>query len=175
MYGETGNSQFTKNTYLKFERGGLNMSIITGKEILKPYLKKTTGYIKSLLSAQHVEMDDGKSLQTAVDEIYNNLMPTAWTKLGTCAGLTCYYKYNSFMCQVRVVGSLDGSMFIAWHPYPIGTLPTQCRPSELLYSDMSGDTLLFEVAANGVVSITSRAPLTGSSTYWNATITYFII
>ena len=49
------------------------MAIITGKEILRPYLKKTTGYIKSLLSAQHVEMDDGQSLQTAVDEINNNL------------------------------------------------------------------------------------------------------
>lgn len=49
------------------------MSILTGKQILNPYIKKATGYIKSLLSSQHVEMKDGKTLQTAVDEINNNL------------------------------------------------------------------------------------------------------
>ena len=50
------------------------MSILTGKQVLKPYIKKATGYIKSLLSSQHVEMNDGKTLQTAFDEINNNLM-----------------------------------------------------------------------------------------------------
>lgn len=50
------------------------MSILTGKQVLKPYIKKTTGYIKSLLSSQHVEMKGGKTLQTAVDEINNNLI-----------------------------------------------------------------------------------------------------
>ena len=49
------------------------MSILTGKQVLKPYIKKATGYIKSLLSSQHVEMDNGKTLQSAVDEINNNL------------------------------------------------------------------------------------------------------
>ncbi|MCB7303117.1 hypothetical protein NE683_02000 [Bariatricus massiliensis] len=49
------------------------MSILTGKQVLKPYIKKTTGYIKSLLSAQHVEMNNGITLQSAVDEINNNL------------------------------------------------------------------------------------------------------
>lgn len=49
------------------------MAILTGKEIIRPYIKKSAGYIKSLLSAKHVEMDDGKTLQTTVDEINNNL------------------------------------------------------------------------------------------------------
>lgn len=49
------------------------MSILDGKQVLKPYIKKTTGYIKSLLSSQHVEMKDGKTLQTTVEEIDNNL------------------------------------------------------------------------------------------------------
>lgn len=50
------------------------MSVSTGKQVLKPYIKKTTGYVKSLLSSQHVEMKNGKTLQTAVDEINGNLI-----------------------------------------------------------------------------------------------------
>lgn len=49
------------------------MSILTEKQILKPYIKKATGYIKSLLSAQHVEMNNGITLQSTVDQINNNL------------------------------------------------------------------------------------------------------
>ena len=38
------------------------MAVLTEKQILKPYIKKATGYIKSLLSAQHVEMNNGSPL-----------------------------------------------------------------------------------------------------------------
>lgn len=49
------------------------MSILTGTETIKPYIKRASGYIKSLLSSQHVVMKNGETLQTAVDEINNNL------------------------------------------------------------------------------------------------------
>lgn len=49
------------------------MAILTGKEIIKPYIKKSAGYIKSLLSSKHVEMDDGNTLQTTINDINNNL------------------------------------------------------------------------------------------------------
>ena len=49
------------------------MAVLTGKNVFKPYIKKTTGYIKSLLSSQHVEMDNGKTLQFTIDEISNIL------------------------------------------------------------------------------------------------------
>lgn len=49
------------------------MAVLTGKNVLKPYIKKATGYIKSLLSSQHVEMDNGKTLQFTIDEISNIL------------------------------------------------------------------------------------------------------
>lgn len=49
------------------------MAILTDKQIIRPFIKKSSGYIKSLLSSQHVEMNDGKTLQTAVDEINNYL------------------------------------------------------------------------------------------------------
>lgn len=49
------------------------MSILSGKEVIKPYIKKATGYIKSLVSSQHVEMNDGKTLQAAVDELDGKL------------------------------------------------------------------------------------------------------
>lgn len=49
------------------------MAIIAGKEILRPYIKKAAGYIKSLISSQHVEMSDGMTLQSAIDKINNNL------------------------------------------------------------------------------------------------------
>lgn len=59
------------------------MSILTEKQILKPYIKKATGYIKSLLSAQHVEMNNGITLQSAVDEIHNNLIDSVIERGGT--------------------------------------------------------------------------------------------
>lgn len=49
------------------------MSILTGMEILRPYIKKATGYKKSLLSSQHVQMSSGITLQTSIDEISNSL------------------------------------------------------------------------------------------------------
>ena len=49
------------------------MAVLAEKQVLKPYIKKAAGYIKSLLSAQHVEMNNGITLQSAVDEINNNL------------------------------------------------------------------------------------------------------
>lgn len=112
-----------------------NMSIITGNEIIKPYIKKATGYIKSLLSAQHVEIENGATLQTAIDEIDNNLaavssqlVPSARTQIGSFAGLGCYCMYNNFMCQITIDGSLDGSTLNAWTRYKIATLPKGCAP-----------------------------------------------
>ena len=52
------------------------MAVLAEKQVLKPYIKKAAGYIKSLLSAQHVEMNNGITLQSAVDEIHNNLYET---------------------------------------------------------------------------------------------------
>lgn len=49
------------------------MAILTGKQVLRPFIRKTAGYIKSLLSSDHVEMEDGKTLQTAVEDITSEL------------------------------------------------------------------------------------------------------
>lgn len=69
------------------------MSILTEKQILKPYIKKATGYIKSLLSAQHVEMKDGKTLQTSLDEINSNLGYEFGSKsIGAGSNEMGYYK-----------------------------------------------------------------------------------
>lgn len=62
------------------------MAILTGKEILRPYIKKTTGYIKSLISSQHVEMNNGITLQSTIDGININLI---------------YEEYNSGVWHVR--------------------------------------------------------------------------
>ena len=159
------------------------MSIITGNEIFTPYIKKAAGYIKSLLSAHHVEMDNGKTLQTTIDDIDNSLTtiknqltPTVRTRIGALAGLECYYIHNSFMCQVTIDGSLDGSTFNAWTRYKIATLPKGCAPSySTITVDMSGDTLYFEVATDGNIYIGSRSYVSGSKTYWSGTTTYFIV
>lgn len=151
------------------------MAILTGKQILKPYFKKASGYIKSLLSSQHVEMNDGRTLQTTIDTLNKNLTVSKWIYLGSVGGLQVHYKYNDFMCQIVVDGSLDGSTFVAWHSYQVGTLPEGCRPVDtpIIYSDMSGDTLLLEVKQNGYVGISSRASFSGSTTYWNTSTMFF--
>ena len=70
------------------------MSILTGKQVLKPYIKKTTGYIKSLLSSQHVEMNNGITLQSNVDQINNNLTLLN-NKLGKIEDkITSYHTFN---------------------------------------------------------------------------------
>lgn len=38
------------------------MAVLAEKQVLKPYIKKVAGYIKSLLSAQHVQMNNGSPL-----------------------------------------------------------------------------------------------------------------
>lgn len=66
------------------------MPIITGKEILRPYLKIASGYIKSLLPAQHVEMDNGKSLQISIDEINQNFTNNPIKESGLYNGQSYY-------------------------------------------------------------------------------------
>lgn len=159
------------------------MAILAGKEIIKPYIKKSTGYIKSLLSAQHVEMKKGKTLQTSIDEIDTNLetissqlTPSARTRIGSFAGLGCYCMYNNFICQVTIDGSLDGSPLNAWTRNKIATLPKGCAPSYgTITVDMSGDTLYFEVTSDGNVYVASRDYVSNSKTYWSGTTTYFIV
>lgn len=49
------------------------MALLTGKQVLRPFLRKTAGYVKALLSSDHVEMNNGDTVQMAVDEINDNL------------------------------------------------------------------------------------------------------
>lgn len=49
------------------------MSILVGKQVLRPFIRKASGYVKSLLSSEHVEMNSGSTLQETMNEITNNL------------------------------------------------------------------------------------------------------
>lgn len=49
------------------------MALLPETKILKPYIKKAGGYIKSLLSSHHVKMDDDTTLQTTIDTLRLNL------------------------------------------------------------------------------------------------------
>ncbi|MCB7303118.1 hypothetical protein [Bariatricus massiliensis] len=97
------------------------MSILTGKQVLKPYIKKATGYIKSLLSSQHVEMNDGKTLQSAVDEINNNLNAMSYERLSI--GKWLLKKYSDGSCEMRATFEyIDASTDYVQH---IEMLPIQ--------------------------------------------------
>lgn len=49
------------------------MALLPETELLKPYIKKAGGYVKSLLSSHYVKMDDEKTLQAAFDILSNTL------------------------------------------------------------------------------------------------------
>lgn len=49
------------------------MAIITGKDLFKPFICRTAGYVKSLLSSEHIEMNSGITLQEATDVMDYNL------------------------------------------------------------------------------------------------------
>lgn len=49
------------------------MAITDIKKKIEPYVKSATGYIKYLLSSDHVVMDNGKTLQEEVNALNSNL------------------------------------------------------------------------------------------------------
>ena len=49
------------------------MTIATDSKIIKPYIKTTNGYMKTLLSSHHIETTAGKTLQAVIDELNDNL------------------------------------------------------------------------------------------------------
>lgn len=72
------------------------MAILTEKKILKPYIKKAAGYVKSSLSSAHVEMNDGKTLQTTIDDLTNNLTHYPIKQSGIYNGQSYYAsKFNN--------------------------------------------------------------------------------
>lgn len=49
------------------------MAILDLKEKIEPFRKNATGYVKQLLSANHVVMSDGTTLQTKMDSLNSTL------------------------------------------------------------------------------------------------------
>ena len=49
------------------------MAILDLKEKIEPFRKNATGYVKQLLSADHVVMSDGTTLQTKMDSLNSAL------------------------------------------------------------------------------------------------------
>lgn len=60
------------------------MAILDLKEKIEPFRKNATGYVKQLLSADHVVMSDGTTLQTKMDSL-NSALTTIDSILGNKA------------------------------------------------------------------------------------------
>lgn len=80
------------------------MAILDLKEKIEPFRKNATGYVKQLLSADHVVMSDGTTLQTEMNSL-NSTIGTIKTAISSTIGANT----NS----TRVVSLLNGSIKIA--------------------------------------------------------------
>lgn len=64
------------------------MAILDLKEKIEPFRKNATGYVKQLLSADHVVMSDGTTLQTKMDSLNSAL---------TCIDYKVTLQQNSYV------------------------------------------------------------------------------
>lgn len=79
------------------------MAILDLKEKIEPFRKNATGYVKQLLSADHVVMSDGNTLQTKMDSLNSALLDKT-------------YPINSIYMSTSSTNPKDlfGGTWVAW-------------------------------------------------------------
>ncbi len=79
------------------------MAILDLKEKIEPFRKNATGYVKQLLSADHVVMSDGTTLQTKMDSLNSALLDKT-------------YPINSIYMSTSNTNPKDlfGGTWVAW-------------------------------------------------------------
>lgn len=76
------------------------MAILDLKEKIEPFRKNATGYVKQLLSADHVVMSDGTTLQTKMDSL-NSALNKKSKSVSVRTDASIPYYANDFICVNR--------------------------------------------------------------------------
>lgn len=161
------------------------MAILDLKEKIEPFRKNATGYVKQLLSSDHVVMSDGTTLQTKMDSLnsaLDNLKWSDWKTLGTNIGVIIKYRYNSHEVELVYSGTLEkkvikgGSAGYTFPPLPDGLNPTY-NIEHSIYACAGNNTgaLTFQCFPTGNPStfkITSHKTITVEPEYISGYIRY---
>ena len=136
------------------------MAILDLKEKIEPFRKNATGYVKQLLSADHVVMSDGTTLQTKMDSLNSALAATS-SSLGTVnnsissintsistitkkpyyfaagdyyySGNFCFYKYGNGVIQINAMNPTMKVNVDRGKYTLIGYIPKECVPGYEFY------------------------------------------
>lgn len=161
------------------------MAILDLKEKIEPFRKNATGYVKQLLSSDHVVMSDGTTLQTKMDSLnsaLDNLKWSDWKTLGTNIGVIIKYRYNAHEVELVYSGTLEkkvikgGSAGYTFPPLPDGLNPTY-NIEHSIYACAGNNTgaLTFQCFPTGNPStfkITSHKTITVEPEYISGYIRY---
>lgn len=146
------------------------MAILDLKEKIEPFRKNATGYVKQLLSADHVIMSDGTTLQTKMDSLNSAL-----EKINKTSGILtlnydygCYYYKNGNVVTITID---FGNKSVPQSGIILGTFEEKYRPSldvfaRNSYDNQNGKIYVFK---NGNVGIISSS---GQFNYMTATLSY---
>lgn len=141
------------------------MAILDLKEKIEPFRKNATGYVKQLLSADHVVMSDGTTLQTKMDSLNSALTWSNWISLGQNAlGIFLIYRYNAFEVEVNYRGNLKagvsiggGSAGYQWSGFPENLKPQYNFEAPMYAVAGNNSQLSFRCfPSDGALSITSH-------------------
>lgn len=112
------------------------MAILDLKEKIEPFRKNATGYVKQLLSADHVVMSDGTTLQTKMDSLLDKIYPI-----------------NSIYMSTSSTNPKDlfGGTWVAWGS---GRVPTGVNVDDTDYnaSEKTGGTKTLNLAHSHTVN-----------------------
>lgn len=136
------------------------MAILDLKEKIEPFRKNATGYVKQLLSSDHVVMSDGTTLQTKMDSL-NSALSNATSSLGTVnnsissinssistitnkpyyfaagdfyySGNFCFYKYGNGVIQINAMNPTMKVNVDRGKYTLIGYIPKECVPGYEFY------------------------------------------
>lgn len=125
------------------------MAILQGKEILNPFIHKAGGYVKSLLSSNHVEMNDGNTLQNAMDHMLDKIYPVGSIYLSINAA-----NPNTYL----------GGTWVAWGG---GRVPVGVDTSQAEFSTVqkTGGSKTHKLTSNEMPSHYGHVPSDGEQ--WN--------
>lgn len=126
------------------------MAILDLKEKIEPFRKNATGYVKQLLSADHVVMSDGTTLQTKMDSLNSALIKIQqfnWTEVNVTAKnpvLLKNFSIDSMWSNRKIIGVVS----ISFRGYNTEKfIPSIYRQYSLLYFS-STESQSYDIVVN---------------------------
>lgn len=156
----------------------------TNDGIIVPLFRKITqGFQKIFIPSDHIILEDNETtLQEKINEIddgmqqhENKLNSSDWIAIGTANQITARYKYNQYMCEVEMSGTLISAGLPAWESFSIGFLPTQYAPtSTMMIPSIIPSRYMLQVTTSGEVLFVATSTFSGSNDYVKAHCMYLI-